>query len=175
MYNKGRIKFWISKFSIHMLFLTGWHLLHFLSHYWSILLNRTKNEFKSCQPMSRKTLITIIVCHKVGFVYYYDVLLHFLSLVHTEHWQGVGVFCAAVCTLGYSTFWFSSWANVSVSVCICVCVLAWLSMLVFSSSVPLMVHSEVVQWWTVKYSAVFLSPTHSGTQGQENNRWTKGI
>lgn len=147
-------------------------------------LNKRQVKLSRCWPMSRKPLITIIVYCVLGFVYTYDAVLPFLSFVWAEHWWGGwgwSIVCFSVHPVP-STFWLSSWANdsvsavrVFVSVRTCLTWLTWLSMLVSSSSVPLMVHSEVVQWWTVKYSVFFLSLPHSGTQGQGNNRWTKGI
>lgn len=107
--------------------------------------------------MSRKPLITIIVyvphsrfCPQLWCTSPFSLSCEYRTL--TGGWS---VLCYSVFAPGHSTFWFSSWANDSVSVCACVCVCSWLSRLVSSSSVPLMVHSEVVQWWAVKYSAVF--------------------
>ena len=110
--------------------------------------------------------------HIVGFVHNYDVLLHFLSCEYRTLTEGWSVLCYSVFAPGHSTFWFSSWANDSVSVCACVWVCSRLSRLVSSSSVPLMVHSEVAQWWAVKYSAVSVSDSlrYPRTRKQQMNQ-----
>lgn len=83
--------------------------------------------------------------------------------------RGGEVFCAVLFTLKHSRDW---WTNNSVSVCIWVC--AWrLSRLESSLSVLLMKHSEVAQWCTVKYSAVFLlsdSLRYPRTRKQQMNQ-----
>lgn len=87
-----------------------------------------------------------------------------LTYAHRTQTRGLSVCCIGLLALGTSTFWFPSWAKNFARVCLCVCESSWFSTLAPSSSVPLMVYSEVQQWWTVKYFVFFLSTSHSGTK-----------
>lgn len=96
--------------------------------------------FGPYQPMSRKPSVMIIAYCILGFV---QCPRPPSRVQNTDRELKCSI--ESLLMDRHSTFWFSSWANDCVSVCACVS----------SSSVPLMVHSEVVQRWTVKYSAIF--------------------
>lgn len=140
----------------------------------------TEQEIKWVQCMSTNVKEALNNYHCVydivGFVHNYDVLLHFLSLVNTEHWQGVEVFCAIVCSL-LDTQHFDSLHGLTI---LCQCVLVYVCVHGSAGLCPL----HLSHWWYIlkwcndglsSTLLFFLSTTHSGTQGQENKRWTKGI
>lgn len=115
----------------------------------------TEQDVKWVQSMSTNvkealnnyhTPYTRVLCTIILF------LLPFLSLcmLNNDRWLKCSV-CSLLHTQHFDSL---HWLTILCQ-CVFVYLRAWLNMLVPSSSVPLMVHSEVVQWWTVKYSAIF--------------------